>query len=385
METLKVIKTEEEYEQVMAEIDKLLDLDPDAGTPKADRLDLLVLLAEAYEADIVDNTPPTPLEAIEFRMEQQELTPRDLIPYIGSRSKVSEILSGKRALTLPMIRALHIGLGIPLDVLVAENPVNAFERIDWARFPVKEMIKRGWMVAKGNLKNFLTPLSTQAVLYRKSSSLRSVRQMDEYALMAWSVRVMNVASNTPLAGAYIFGSVDFTFMQALVQLSRYDDGPLRAQAYLSQYGIPLVIEKHLPRTYLDGAAMKALDGTPIVALTLRYDRLDNFWFTLMHELAHVSLHLCEGKVEFFYDDLDVPLDNKYEQEADSLANRVLIPEGALDFNPNAPIFTEDVEDLAESLGIHPAIVAGRIRFERKDYRILNNLVGHREVRKLFDF
>jgi len=57
----------------------------------------------------------------------------------------------------------------------------------------------------------------------------------------------------------------------------------------------------------------------------------------------------------------------------------------LDFNPNAPIFTEDVEDLAESLGIHPAIVAGRIRFERKDYRILNNLVGHREVRKLFDF
>jgi len=76
MEVPKIIKTKEEYEQVMAEIDKLLDLDPDIGTPEADHLDLFVLLAEAYEANLVDNTPPTPLEATEFRVEQQGLTPR---------------------------------------------------------------------------------------------------------------------------------------------------------------------------------------------------------------------------------------------------------------------------------------------------------------------
>ena len=174
-------------------------------------------------------------------------------------------------------------------------------------------------------------------------------------------------------------------MQRLAQLSRFDDGPLRARAYLNEHGIPLVIEKHLPRTYLDGAAMKAPNGTPIVALTLRYDRLDNFWFTLMHELAHVSLHLCSGDVGFFYDNLDVSLGNEYEQDADALANKALVPEDAwLKLNLDAPLFAEDVADLANSLHIHPAILAGRIRFRLNNYRILNTLVGHREVRKLFD-
>src|SRR6266849_10877980 len=95
---LKVIKTEEEYESALAEINALIDRDPDPGTPEADRLELLTLLVENYESHTFPKRVPEPLEAIRFRMEQQNLKQRDLVPYIGSPSKVSEVLSGKRRL-----------------------------------------------------------------------------------------------------------------------------------------------------------------------------------------------------------------------------------------------------------------------------------------------
>jgi HTH-type transcriptional regulator / antitoxin HigA len=116
----KVIKTETEYEAALAEIENLMDLDPDPGTPEADQLELLALLVEDYESKRFEIAPPDAIEAIKFRMEQQGLIQRDLVPYIGSRSRVSEVLNGKRTLTLPMIRALHEGLGIPLESLIQQ-------------------------------------------------------------------------------------------------------------------------------------------------------------------------------------------------------------------------------------------------------------------------
>jgi HTH-type transcriptional regulator/antitoxin HigA len=81
-------------------------------------VELWAWLIEAYENERHPIEPPTPLEAIRFRMEQQGLEPKDLVPFIGSRSKVSEVLSGKRSLSLRMIRALHSKLGIPAEVLI---------------------------------------------------------------------------------------------------------------------------------------------------------------------------------------------------------------------------------------------------------------------------
>ncbi len=117
----KVIKTELEYEAALAEVEDLIDRNPEAGTPEADRLELLVLLIQDYESREVDIPLPDPIEAIRFRMEQQNLTQGDLVPYFGSRSRASEVLSGKRKLSLSMIRALHEGLGIPLKVLIQDH------------------------------------------------------------------------------------------------------------------------------------------------------------------------------------------------------------------------------------------------------------------------
>src|SRR5437763_6688795 len=121
---MKGIKDQESYELALAEISNLMDSDPQPGTPDADRLELLILLVQDYETKNFPIEIPDPIEAIRFRMEQQNLSQRDLVPYIGSRSKVSEVLSGKRPLSLSMIRALHTKLGIPAKVILQEQDLT---------------------------------------------------------------------------------------------------------------------------------------------------------------------------------------------------------------------------------------------------------------------
>lgn len=118
MSAIKPVRTEEDYEAALARIDALMDAAP--GSPEGDELDVLADLVELYESRREPMGYPSPLAAIEFRMEQAGLSPRDLIPFIGSRAKVSKVLSGKRPITMPMARALYEHLGIPADVLLRE-------------------------------------------------------------------------------------------------------------------------------------------------------------------------------------------------------------------------------------------------------------------------
>jgi len=112
----KIIKTEDDYTAALARIDQIMDAK--LGTPEGEELELLSHLVEHYEENNYPIDPPTPVEAIRFRMEQQGLRQKDLCPYLGSQSKVSEVLSGNRALSKNMITRLHEGLGISLEVLL---------------------------------------------------------------------------------------------------------------------------------------------------------------------------------------------------------------------------------------------------------------------------
>ena len=118
----KVIRTEQDYESALERIEELMDAT--AGTPESEELDLLTTLVELYEERQFPIDLPDPIDAIRFRMEQSGLRAKDLVPYIGNRSKVSEVLNKKRPLSIRMIRALHRGLGIPADVLLQESSVN---------------------------------------------------------------------------------------------------------------------------------------------------------------------------------------------------------------------------------------------------------------------
>jgi HTH-type transcriptional regulator/antitoxin HigA len=401
---IKIIKTAEEHEAALAAIEALLDLDPAPGTPEADRLELVTLLVEDYESRVAPTTLPDPIEAIRFRMDQQGLKQSDLVPYVGSRSKVSEVLSRKRPLTLSMIRRLHEGLGIPARVLLQDRSVSeadlADNGVEWDRFPLTEMVSLGWLPgpltrvrdhAEEMLREFFYgagKLSAAAILYRKSTHVRSAKKMDRYALAAWSGRVAARALANPPPVPYELGSVDLAFMRDIARLSWSEQGPLLACEFLRSHGIAVVIEQHLPHTHLDGAALLLDVGRPVIGLTVRYDRLDNFWFCLMHELAHVSLHLShpkEGEPSRFFDDLDASApDDQRESEADREAGEALIPEEEWSRSPASLLRTPDaVEHLAKKLRVHPAIVAGRIRHRRGNYRVLNDLVGQGQVRRLF--
>jgi len=113
---MKPIQNKKEHKIALAELQKLWR--SRKGTPKGDRLELVMLLVEDYEKKHCPIDPPNAIDAIKFRMDQAGLKQSDLVPYIGTRGRVSEVLSGKRDLTLPMIRKLHAGLGIPLESLV---------------------------------------------------------------------------------------------------------------------------------------------------------------------------------------------------------------------------------------------------------------------------
>ena len=119
----KIIKTEIEYEEVLSRIDEIMNASP--GTTEGDELELLAFLVESYESRNYPIDEPDPVDAIKFRMEQLGLKQSDLSPFMGGKSKVSEVFNGKRSLSLSMIRKLHKGLGIPADVLIKERSFSS--------------------------------------------------------------------------------------------------------------------------------------------------------------------------------------------------------------------------------------------------------------------
>lgn len=392
----KIIKTEEQYDQVLLRIDELMDAVPD--TPEGDELELLATLVELYEDQAFPIELPDAISAIKFRMDQQSLKQRDLVHYIGSKSKVSEVLAGKRPLSLSMIRKLHAGLGIPVDVLLQEPQAQLPEIPDgivWQEFPVAEMLKREWIRFEGTihevktqieelLSSWAAPLGAKAlqpVLLKQH--LRGRNNASEYSLAAWRIRVCLLAQKQDVPD-FKEGTVDEEFMRDLVKLSYLDDGPLLAKEFLLKNGIHFVIEPHLKGTHLDGAAMILPDGSPLVAMTIRYDRLDNFWFTLCHELAHLKLHLGQDDWELFFDDLECDDINGVEDEADVWASESLIPASKwLESGLTSHCSATSVKAFAESMRIHPAIPAGRIRREQSNYTLFSKLIGNGTVRSLF--
>ncbi len=119
---IRPIKTEIDYEAALAEIETLLDAEP--NTPECDKLDVLATLIEAYEAEHYDLPDPDPIDALEYYLESRGLVRKDLEPFIGSRARVSEILNRKRPLTLSMIRRLENGTGIPASILIQPYPTE---------------------------------------------------------------------------------------------------------------------------------------------------------------------------------------------------------------------------------------------------------------------
>jgi len=397
----RVIRTEEQYHQYLNEVEYLFDLKLIPGSEEAERFELLTLLIEQYEKSHYPVTPVDPISAIKFRMEEKGLKQIDLAPYFGTKSRVSEVLSGKRPLTVSMIKSLSIGLGIAPQTLLGMESESEFteraskQEINWSKFPIKEMVSRGWIQdattkakseIEGHVKAFIQQLggTTASAAFKRTLTGDAYSPSTQYKLYAWVSRVIQKAREKDDIPSYDPTVIDKDFLKSLVQLSWSEFGPRLAVEYLEKHGICVVIEPALKGTSVDGAALKDLDGRPIVALSLRLDRLDNFWFTLLHEVIHVWKHIELDQT--FVDDLEHGSDttDKYEAEANRIARDTLIPRtiwkrSQACLNPNS----KNIEELSRALRIHPSIIAGRLRRETGKYNQFTDLVGQGEVRKHF--
>ncbi|BEN12988.1 hypothetical protein SMETP3_34760 [Serratia marcescens] len=393
---IKVIRTEQQHQEYLKRIRSLMLLMPAIGSDASDELELLITVVEAYENAKYPIEPPDPIDAITFRMHEKGLKQVDLVPYLGTRSRVSEILARKRPLTVPMIKALSIGLGISTDTLIGMNATQdktSEDNVDWSKFPVKEMIGRGWISEVGNsikknteelVRSFITDIGWQTgnVAFKRTISGDAYSPTTKYALYAWISRVVQRArERKEFLGGFEHSILSASFLRDLAQLSWFEKGPLLAIEFLEKHGIAVVIEPSLKGTRIDGAALKDIDGLPIVALTLRYDRLDNFWFTLLHEVAHIWKHVNED--EAFLDDLDASSEDKKESEANRLAREAFIPRAIWKrSDAYASPSKENIDNLSRELKITPAIIAGRLRRESGNYRLFADLVGQGEVSKI---
>lgn len=400
---VKVIKSESEHRSALLEAERLMALNLHPGSKETERLELLGLLLEDYERKAFDFGPVDPVEAIEFRMAEQGLKQKDLVPLIGSRSRVSEVLSRKRPLTVAMIRSLSTGLGIPADSLLGAGEKHAAELpsseapIEWRLFPYSEMERRGWFAevrvtgstVEERLKSFLqqvVPHADARVLFRMKFH-GEVSSKSYHSVLAWTTRVLVRAKQSEhQLPKFDVSRLSAEVLRDLARLSWFSEGPKLAIEFLAKLGVVVVVERRLPNAVFDGAAMLSPTGVPVIGLTMRLDRVDYFWFTLLHEVAHVWRHLASGQ-EAFIDRIDAVADEggseAKEREANRIARESFIRRAVWERSQARLSPTkENIQELADVLHIHPAIIAGRIQFESGRYEVFREFLDQGAVTKL---
>jgi len=219
----------------------------------------------------------------------------------------------------------------------------------------------------------------QKTLFRKSANAK------EAAITYW------IAQSRQLAKAHLaftpefprFEGITKEYLIEIAQLSIEPETLIQLPTILQASGIVLLFEKSLPGMKTDGAVFRLDSGNPVIVLSLRYDRLDNFWFTLMHELAHIVLHYHMLGTPIIDDLEEEPVD-LIEQQADRLGSDSLIPKS--DWRGNDVLYhptSENAISFAKSIGVHPAVVAGRARKELRNYKLFNDIVHELSLREVF--
>lgn len=351
-----------------------------------------------FEADGLHALPSILVQARIARGMSQ----KDLGDYLGLKEQQIQRYEAERYRSASLDRLIEVSdaLGVHIHkraALLGPDDFGAFDANSWTSFPVTEMAKRGWFedfagtpAQARKAAHELVPayIKTSQARYASAAlhkkSVRSNGQVLEAALAAWEARIRQLADRTPPEAAFDPDQIDADWIAGLVALTLEEDGPRKAVDYLRGRGISLVIERHLPGTLLDGAAMTAFGGYAIVGLTLRHDRLDNFWFTLLHEIGHLKLHIDHDGLAAIFDDTEAVSSDTIELEADHFAQEALLPADL--WKRAAARFTRTGQAVlgdAKRLRVGPAIIAGRVRREANDYTLFRNLVGAGDVRRQF--
>jgi HTH-type transcriptional regulator / antitoxin HigA len=284
-------------------------------------------------------------------------------------------------------------LGVRLAATIEPNSqFHGLDKVidDVSKEDIKKIIKHGrqngWFAEDMDEAKLRQYIAENRIDVGSPTLLRTglnVRDHSEDVLLhAWRARVASRAREAVKKGVGRYDPVNTSWLHQLPGLSVYEDGPRRAQVLLMQAGIALIAEPQIPGLAIDGAAFLD-ESVPVIGLTIRKDDIGNFWFSLLHEVGHVVLHRLTGLSSGFFDQFEAQAVDEQEAEADAFASNMLIPEERWR-RSTARIASSPqvIQKFAKELGVHPAIVFGRIQKERNDYTLFSQKIGRKTVRKV---
>lgn len=230
------------------------------------------------------------------------------------------------------------------------------------------------------LRLALSATNSKGVLFRKHDSA------EETKIHAWLSIVSEKSKAFLLRHSPIpFSGVNQDQLQEIAKLSLNPENTLQLVNILAHtYGIVLIVEPGFKAMKMDGCTFKLPQGTPVVGISVRYNRFDNFWFTLMHELAHVCMHY-EQLDQPILDDLDEDVDSEIEIDANIIAKDSLVTREHWRLIWNARFERSQFFALCNRAEVHPAIAAGMLRHQSKNYTLYTELNSTMNMRQAFGF
>jgi HTH-type transcriptional regulator/antitoxin HigA len=326
---------------------------------------------------------PSPGQQIQAHLDVQNWNQYDLAEILGvNQSVVSALINGKRPVTLEIDKALTAAFGTPLgywlkletefSLFTADRSIgdSAHEEVVrraqlYKRAPVREMQRRGWIRASRNADELETELNTFFSSSLCVSTRRSTVETELTGLQAaWCHRARQMAAALQVAPYDPNKCV--TAEEDLRRLAAYPKEAKRLSKVLGGYGIRFVIVEPLTGAKIDGAAFWLDESSPVIAVSARFDRIDAFWFTVMHEFSHIkhgdSLSVDTEIVS--ETGTGIHSDNEHETRANREAAEVLVPAAELDsfVRRLGPLYSKErIVQFAHRVKMHPGIIVGQLQ------------------------
>ncbi len=352
-----------------------------------------------------------PGEFIKEEMEARKWSNEDLAHVLGLNPKtISELLNNKQRITIDTAKILgkafsqspQYWLNLDNNYRLRMEEDNKLSDVEikskiYERMPVSDMIKKGWIKKYKNvdeLENiFKTFWNIRELNYdfmnnmilpftRKSEAYNN---LNNYFLLTW-LQKAKLSSENIRVNEFIKKDLN-ALARNITGYSMKKDGVAKFLADLTGTGVKFISLSHLPRTYLDGASF-LYNSSPVLVYTKRYDRLDNFWFTISHEIGHILKHIKNEK-EMFVDDLKIDDNSEKEKEANEFAEEILKVKNILNYFEEYKHYTSELRVLeaSQELNVHKSIIVGILKFYKiLSYNRLNRLnesVGEKIPKKYY--
>lgn len=360
----------------------------------------------------MDLTYRTPAQMIEDRLQERGWTQRVLAKVLGlTETKVSNIMNCRTSISTELALQLSTVLGVDADQLLKiqtsyelakaqlefrPDPDMAIRANVFSGLPVSDMVKRGWLNGVSDIKD--ANLEPALCKFFNAQSINEIEIMPHAAKktdvagnatlsqLAWLYRVRQIAEDM-LVAKYSEDGLHVA-VERLHALLVSADAARKVARIMTECGIRLVFVEALPSTKIDGVCFWLDDRSPVIGMTLRFDRIDNFWFVLRHEIEHVLRG--DGKNAILLDtDMETERSThgatipEEEMHADLAAAEFCVPQNSLQkfIVKKAPFFAErDILGFSKTLGVHPGLVAGQLQRKTGRYDLFrNHLVKIRSI------